>query len=125
KLNFEVKEIKNNNKYLFTIDKRGLKGRNMKKIIWLLLGFFIVSNAIWSYCYINNAKKESKVFVQYYNLVGTGEMWDITEYKIILSPSHVFRGQGKLTYKGDPIDLEKSTYYKYEIKEINPYGIYE
>lgn len=97
----------------------------MKKIIFLLLGILIVSNVIWSYLYIKNIEKVSKAVVQYYNLNGTGEMWGITDYKIIVSPSKILRGHGKLAYKGDPKNIENSTYYKYEIKEINPYGNHE
>ncbi|MCM3337896.1 hypothetical protein M3650_04420 [Paenibacillus sp. MER TA 81-3] len=96
----------------------------MKKIILLLLGIIIISNVIWSYLYFKDIKPLN-TGVQVYNLNGMGEIWDVKNYKIIVSPSKILRGHGKLVYKGDPKNIENSTYYKYEIKEINSGGNYE
>ncbi|MGG4103235.1 hypothetical protein AAXB25_04835 [Paenibacillus lautus] len=97
----------------------------MKKTIVLLLSIIIISNGIWSYMYFNSVVKSSNIEVQVYTLNGTGEKWNITDYKIIISPNKILRGHGNLAYKGDPTDIENSTYYKLEFKETNPYGEYE
>jgi hypothetical protein len=93
----------------------------MKRLILVLVvGVIIISNAIWGYLYFNKeVETTSNAGVQVYTLNGTGEIWDVIEYKIIISPSKILRGYGKLVYKGDPNDLENSTYYKYEVNEIN------
>lgn len=97
----------------------------MKKTIVLLLSIIIISNGIWSYMYFNSVDKSSNIEVQVYTLNGTGEKWNITDHKIIISPNKILRGHGKLAYKGDPTDIENSTYYKLEFKETNSYGKYE
>ncbi|RRJ61734.1 hypothetical protein EHV15_01145 [Paenibacillus oralis] len=94
----------------------------MKKIIFLLSAIFIISNVVWGFMYFKRIDPPSNIVVQVYNLNGTGEVWDITDYKIIVSPNKILRGHGKLAYKGDPKNVENSTYYKFEIKKINPYG---
>ncbi|RUT43277.1 hypothetical protein EJP82_20910 [Paenibacillus anaericanus] len=91
----------------------------MKKIVLLLTGIIIISNAIWSYVYFKEINKASNSGIQVYNLNGTGEIWDVINYKIIVSPTKIQRGNGRLVYKGDSKNIENSTYYKYEIKEIN------
>ena len=97
----------------------------MKKIIFLLSAIFIISNVVWGFMYFKRIDAPSNISVQVYDLRGTGELWDITDYKIIVSPNKILRGHGKLAYKGDPKNVENSTYYKFEFKEINPYGKYE
>lgn len=99
----------------------------MKKTIVLLLGIIVISNGIWSYIYFSSVDKDksSNIEVQVHTLNGKGEMWDITDYKIIISANSILRGHGNLAYKGDPTDIENSTYYKLEFKEINPFGEYE
>lgn len=87
----------------------------MKRVILLLTGIIVISNALWGYVYFKEINKASKV----YTLHGTGKMWGVINYKIIDSPSKILRGNGRLVYKGDPKDIENSTYYKYEIQELN------
>jgi len=93
----------------------------MKKIIFLLIAALIISNVIWGYLYF----KVDHPAVHVYNLKGTGEMWDITDYKIIVTPSNILRGHGKLAYKGDPKNFEKITYYQMKFEELNLDGNYD
>lgn len=99
----------------------------MKRLIVLLIGIIVISNAIWSYVFLRdaNANKPSDATIQVYNLSGKGEIWDVVNYQIIVSPSHIHRGHGGLVFKGDPQHIENSTYYGYEIKEINSSGQYQ
>ncbi|WP_040948956.1 hypothetical protein [Gorillibacterium massiliense] len=97
----------------------------MKKLIILLSSIIIISNAIWSYVFYIVINKPSDTTIQVYNLNGTGVMWDVINYQIIVSPSKILRGHGGLIFKGDPNQIENSTYYKYELKEINSNGSYE
>jgi hypothetical protein len=66
----------------------------------------------------------SNSIVHVYTLNGKGEMWDVTDYKIIVTKGKILRGHGKLTYKGDPKKIENSTFYEYDFKEINSTGEY-
>lgn len=77
-----------------------------EKIIFLLSAIFIISNVVWGFMYFKRIDAPSNISVQVYDLRGTGELWDITDYKIIVSPNKVLRGHGKLTYKGDPKNVE-------------------
>ncbi|MNI54911.1 hypothetical protein D3C76_1389540 [compost metagenome] len=97
----------------------------MKKLIILLSSIIIISNSIWSYVFFKGINKPSDIAIQVYNLNGTGEMWDVINYQIIVSPSKILRGHGGLVFKGDPKDIENSTYYEYEFKEINSSGNYD
>lgn len=73
----------------------------MKKIVLLLTGIIIISKSIWSYVYYKEINKASNSGIQVYNLNGTGEIWDVINYKIIVSPTKIQRGNGRLVYKGD------------------------
>lgn len=92
----------------------------MKRVILALVGIILISNSIWGYLYFNKEDDTaSNANVQVYTLNGTGATWDVKDYKIIISPSKIFRGHGKLIYKGDSNDLTNSTYFKYDINERN------
>ncbi|MNE56168.1 hypothetical protein D3C76_18330 [compost metagenome] len=100
----------------------------MKKIL-LLIAIIVITNAAWIYFYSNASNKpsteSSNSAIQIFDLNGTGEMWDMENYKIIVTPSQVVRGYGKIVYKDDPKNLENSTYYKFEFKEVSPSGSYD
>lgn len=90
----------------------------MKKLILVLVAVVIISNAIWSYLYFNKEFETNlNTGVQVYTLKGTGDTWDVLDYKIIISSSKILRGHGKLVFKGDPSSLVNSSYYKYEVNE--------
>ncbi|KKO54658.1 hypothetical protein [Paenibacillus sp. DMB20] len=92
----------------------------MKRIITILIGVIILSNGVWSNFYFyNQDEPEYNTGAQVYILNGSGERWDVEGYKIIISPRKILRGHAKLVYKGNPNEIDKSTYYKYEIKERN------
>ncbi|MEK3740380.1 MULTISPECIES: hypothetical protein [Paenibacillus] len=92
----------------------------MKKLILVLVAVVIISNAIWSYLYFNKEFETNlNTGVQVYTLKGTGDTWDVLDYKIIISSSKILRGHGKLVFKGDPSALVNSSYYKYEVNEKN------
>jgi len=97
----------------------------MKKIICFLLVVFIMTNVIWGWMYFKNLDKPKNTVVRVYDFSGGGEKWDIADYKIIITPTKILRGHGKLAYKGDYKNIENSTYYKFEMKEKNIYGNYE
>lgn len=97
----------------------------MKKLIVLLSSIIIISNAVWSYVFFMDVNKPSDTTIQVYNLNGDGEMWDMKNYQVIVTPSQILRGHGGLVFKGDPEDIENSTYYGYEFKEMNSSGNYE
>lgn len=93
----------------------------MKKIVLLLIGVIVITNGIWSYVYFKEKDSTSKINteVQIYTLNGTGDLWDVENYSIIISGTEIFRGSGELVYKGETQNLENSTYYKYEFKELS------
>ncbi|WP_010275696.1 hypothetical protein [Paenibacillus senegalensis] len=99
----------------------------MRKIIYLLAGIIVISNVIWGSVFLtrNSSQAESIKDVQIYTLKGTGRLWEAADYKVIISPAKIMRGHGSLAYKGDPKEIENSTYYKIEIQELNPNGHYE
>lgn len=99
----------------------------MKKLVLLLTGIIVISNAIWSCVYFSDKgiTSKSSTDVQIYMLNGTGNLWDVNDYSIVISDSEIFRGSGTLVYKGEPQNLENSTYYKYEFKELSTNNINE
>lgn len=97
----------------------------MKKIVVLLSSIIIISNAVWSYVFFMDVSKSSDTMLQVYNLSGEGEIWDIVNYQVIISSNKILRGHGGLVFKGNPKDIENSTYYGYEFKEMNSSGNYE
>ncbi|OMD67358.1 hypothetical protein BSK48_19860 [Paenibacillus odorifer] len=57
----------------------------MKKLILVLVAVVIISNAIWSYLYFNKEVETNlNTGVQVYTLKGTGDTWDVLDYKIII-----------------------------------------
>ncbi|GGA40523.1 hypothetical protein [Paenibacillus physcomitrellae] len=97
----------------------------MKRLVFILLGVILITNIIWGIVYNEKNSKSSKSVVHVYTLNGKGELWDISDYKIIVTEDKILRGNGKLTYKGAPKNIENSTYYKYDFKEMNSTEKYE
>lgn len=97
----------------------------MKKVVVILLGVLIISNVVWSYVFFSNANEPSDTSIQVYNLNGDGDLWGMTNYQVIVSPSKILRGNGTLVFKGDPKTIENSTYYGYDFKEMNSSGEHE
>lgn len=94
------------------------KGMKMKKNIVICLGIIILSNGIWSYMYFNKLNKSDiNTDVHLFTLDGVGEQWDVEGYKILISPQKILRGNAKLVFKGDPSEIDKSTYYSFQFKE--------
>lgn len=97
----------------------------MRRIIIVLTGVFLLSNAIWGFMYFKKAKEPLNTNVQIYSLNGEGENWDVINYKIIVSPTSILRGHGSLVYKGEPQNIENSSYYMFEAQEKNKDNIYQ
>ncbi|KOP67377.1 hypothetical protein AMS62_20615 [Bacillus sp. FJAT-18019] len=90
----------------------------MKKIIVICLGIIILSNGIWSYMYFNKQNKsDMNTEVHLFTLDGSGKQWDVVGYKILISPHKILRGHAKLVFRGDPSEIDKSTYYSLQFKE--------
>lgn len=100
----------------------------MKKIVILLSSIIVITNVVWGCVFFMNDKNDSQPSdpaLHIYNLNGSGQMWEIANYQVIVSSSEILRGHGRLVFKGDPKDIENSTYYEYEFKEMNSSGDYE
>ncbi|MGG3280026.1 hypothetical protein [Paenibacillus solani] len=87
----------------------------MKKIIVICLGIIILSNGIWSYMYFNKLNVNTDVHL--FTLDGSGKQWDVVGYKILISPHKILRGDAKLIFRGDPSEIDNSTYYSLQFKE--------
>jgi len=87
----------------------------MRKIIVICLGMIILSNGIWSYMYFNKLNVNTDVHL--FTLDGSGKQWDVVGYKILISPHKILRGDAKLVFKGDPSEIDNSTYYSLHFKE--------
>lgn len=91
----------------------------MKKILVICLGIIILSNGIWSYMYFNKLNKsDMNTSVHLFTLDGSGKQWDVVGYKILISPHKILRGDAKLVFRGDPSEIDNSTYYSFQFKEI-------
>ncbi|PZD97304.1 hypothetical protein DNH61_02830 [Paenibacillus sambharensis] len=98
----------------------------MRKLLAVLAGTLVLSNVIWAYLYLSQTPPDPKVSdeaeVKLYTLSGSGHRWDITGYKILISPDKIMRGEGKLTYKGEPGELRDSSYFEMTFRESTPAG---
>ncbi|AJS60685.1 hypothetical protein [Paenibacillus sp. IHBB 10380] len=91
----------------------------MKRLIFILITILMLSNAVWSYLYFNKNSDETAAnhTVRLYVLNGTGEKWDVKNYKIIISSDKILRGHAELVYKGSSKEIENSTYFNYTFYE--------
>ncbi|WP_338543372.1 hypothetical protein [Paenibacillus tundrae] len=104
----------------------------MKRTIIGLFSVIIASNVVWGWLYLNKVNEQpnhsssniANKAVQMYELNGTGDMWDVSDYKIIITPNQIQRGHASLTFKGDPRSISDSNYYKLDIQEKDPEGNY-
>ncbi|GAA0134027.1 hypothetical protein YSY43_08670 [Paenibacillus sp. YSY-4.3] len=96
----------------------------MKRTVWLLVGIIVVSNCLWLYLFMNEDKPAvtANSNASLYLLHGTGEMWDVNDYKIMIAGDKILRGHASLNYKGDPEQLRQSTFFEYKIYEVNSRG---
>ncbi len=98
----------------------------MRRIIYLLSAIIIISNGVWGWIYLKNVDRPPlNSEVRIYSFNGEGEKWDITGYKVIVTPNKILRGYGSLAFKGDSDDIRNSSHYKFEVKEQNINGNYE
>lgn len=87
----------------------------MKKVLALCIGILIVSNVIWGWLYADKNKGVQAVHL--YVLDGSGNMWDVQDYKILVFQDRILRGDAKLIYKGNPDDVDEMEQYSYRFKE--------
>ena|GEM_PF-1142560 len=99
----------------------------MNRRIVLLTAILVVSNIVWALLFYNSqsdrkhAPDEHHPF-QIYFLDGRGVTWDITDYKIIIAHDHILRGEATLVYKGNPEEIEDSSYFEYTFYEMDSDG---
>ena len=99
----------------------------MKRVIQALILLILATNALWAYFYVtksNEQPAEEAFGVKLYRMQGSGSLWDINNYQVVLTPHQIQRGNGSLTYKGDPQEIEDSTYYELVFEEKNRNGEY-
>lgn len=104
----------------------------MRKTFVGLLSVIIASNVIWGWLYFNKVDDQTNhvssntasTAVRVYELNGTGNMWDVSNYKIIVTPNQIQRGHASITFKGDPRSIADSNYYKLDVQEKDPDGNY-
>ncbi|MED5018897.1 hypothetical protein P9847_16425 [Paenibacillus chibensis] len=60
---------------------------------------------------------ESSLARESFTLGGKGSSWQVNDYTIIRTASSIYRGQGSLTYLGDPEEIEHSAYFGYSFFE--------
>ncbi|WP_055108569.1 hypothetical protein [Paenibacillus ihumii] len=96
----------------------------MKKTVWLLAVIMIITNALWLYLYLDREQTsvEASSGASLYLLHGTGEAWDIRDYKIMITGDRILRGHASLKFKGDPGELSRSTFFEYKFYENNSRG---
>lgn len=95
----------------------------MKKTVLLLSSIIVITNVLWLYLYWDkDAEVAVNSDVSLYSLHGTGEIWDVHDYKIIITPNKILRGHASLSYKGDPAELSQSTFFEYKFYENNHRG---
>ena len=90
----------------------------MKTKLTLIL-ILIVSNIFWSYFYFTAETPSHNNKVQIYNLEGNGESWKIKNYKIIVTPDKILRGNAELIYMGSPENIKESNYFDITFYEEN------
>ncbi|WHX50989.1 hypothetical protein QNH46_10260 [Paenibacillus woosongensis] len=96
----------------------------MKRTVWLLVGIIVITNVLWLYLF-RNAEQPAVTAnsgASLYLLHGTGEAWDVTDYKIMIAADKILRGHASLNYKGDPEQLSQSTFFGYKIYEVSSQG---
>ncbi|MBP1930100.1 hypothetical protein [Ammoniphilus resinae] len=85
----------------------------------ILIILLILSNVVWgSFYFVEKGAKESKQ-ISIYSLNGSGEKWEVKNYKIVVTPSIIVRGTAELTFKGDPEEVEESDFYEVKVYERN------
>lgn len=95
----------------------------MKKTVFLLAGIIVISNLLWLYLFLDrDAEVAVNSDVSLYSLHGTGEAWDVHDYKIIITADKILRGHASLSYKGDPSGLSQSTFFEYKFYENSSQG---
>ncbi|CAM4480650.1 hypothetical protein [Paenibacillus tarimensis] len=99
----------------------------MRKLLVVMSGVLVLSNAIWGYLYWSRTVSEQTIPIaedelSLYTMSGSGHLWEITGHKILISSDKIMRGRGKLTYKGEPYDLENSRYIEITFRESTPDG---
>jgi hypothetical protein len=92
----------------------------MKRTIVILAGLLLLSNIFWSAVYFGNKKKlEDDMSVVLYTLNGSGQLWDVKNHNIVITPDSIIRGHSELIFKGDPEQIEDSKYFSYTFIETN------
>lgn len=95
----------------------------MKKTILFLASIILISNALWLYLFLDKGAEDIvNSDVSLYSLHGSGEAWEVHDYKILITPDKILRGHASLNYMGDPADLSQSTFFEYKFYENNNRG---
>ncbi|MGN7358392.1 hypothetical protein ACTHPF_13810 [Paenibacillus sp. SAF-054] len=67
------------------------------------------------------APERSKAW-EAFTLSGKGQYWQLSDYKVIRTSSSIYRGKGSLSYRGNPSEIDESTYFGYSLYERQSSG---
>ncbi|MCJ8013269.1 hypothetical protein MUG84_16175 [Paenibacillus sp. KQZ6P-2] len=88
----------------------------------VLVAVLLVTNGVTLGLLIQSSHSNDKLLEsgkawEAFTLNGMGQNWQVNDYKMIRTASSIYRGNGSLTYLGDPQNIEKSTYFSYTFYE--------
>lgn len=83
---------------------------------------FLLTNFIWGYLFFHAHKtSEHYPHVELYTLEGNGVYWQVKDYQIIVTPEKIERGHARLTYLGNPNEIEHSDFCSISFYEGSPH----
>ncbi|MCY9513059.1 hypothetical protein [Paenibacillus apiarius] len=94
----------------------------MKKTMWLAV-LLLLTNAGWGIFYAYQQGQQGlydNKGTDIYTLSGNGINWRVDNYRIVVTPDNIQRGNASLTYLGNADDVTDSDYFSVHFYEPDP-----